>query len=131
MFKSRDHWHIFLRYVSTTVIIQEAGPNMVHFIRKIKSIHPDLIISQPTYGYPQVVSRPHHFSTHRWYPQVVSRPHRISALVWLSTSLIISWPTNDNPQVVSRPHLIPAHVWLSTNSIQTSSYPSPRMAIGR
>jgi len=31
-----------------------AGPNMVHFIRKIKSIHPDLIVSQPTYGYPQV-----------------------------------------------------------------------------
>ena len=23
--------------------------------RKIKSIHPDLLISQPTYGYPQVV----------------------------------------------------------------------------
>jgi len=33
---------------------QAAGPNMVHFIRKIKSIHPDLIISQPTYGYPQI-----------------------------------------------------------------------------
>jgi len=31
-----------------------AGPNMVHFVRKIKSIHPDLIVSQPTYGYPQV-----------------------------------------------------------------------------
>jgi len=31
-----------------------AGPNMVHFIRKLKSIHPDLIVSQPTYGYPQV-----------------------------------------------------------------------------
>merc|ERR1712106_560833 len=33
-----------------------AGPNMVHFIRKLKSIHPDLIVSQPTYGYPQVRS---------------------------------------------------------------------------
>ena len=32
----------------------EAGPNMVHFIRKLKSIYPDFIISQPTYGYPQV-----------------------------------------------------------------------------
>ena len=35
----------------------EAGPNMVHFIRKIKSIYPDFIISQPTYGYPQVGSK--------------------------------------------------------------------------
>jgi len=31
-----------------------AGPNMVHFVRKLKSIHPDLLVSQPTYGYPQV-----------------------------------------------------------------------------
>ena len=35
---------------------QEAGPNMLHFIRKLKSIHPDMIVSQPTYGYPQVLS---------------------------------------------------------------------------
>ena len=27
---------------------------MVHFVRKLKSIHPDLLVSQPTYGYPQV-----------------------------------------------------------------------------
>ena len=27
---------------------------MLHFIRKLKSIHPDMIVSQPTYGYPQV-----------------------------------------------------------------------------
>jgi len=33
---------------------KEAGPNLIHFIRKIKSIHPDFIVSQPTYGYPQV-----------------------------------------------------------------------------
>ena len=33
---------------------QAAGPNMVHFVRKLKSIHPDLLVSQPTYGYPQV-----------------------------------------------------------------------------
>jgi len=33
---------------------KEAGPNMVHFVRKLKSIHPDLIVSQPTYGYPQI-----------------------------------------------------------------------------
>merc|ERR1712080_306804 len=32
-----------------------AGPNMVHFIRKLKSIHPDWIVSQPTYGYPQIM----------------------------------------------------------------------------
>jgi len=31
-----------------------AGPNMVHFVRKLKSIHPDLLVSQPTYGYPQI-----------------------------------------------------------------------------
>ena len=29
---------------------------MLHFIRKLKSIHPDMIVSQPTYGYPQVVT---------------------------------------------------------------------------
>merc|ERR1711936_1023119 len=28
----------------------EAGPNMVHFIRKLKSLQPNLIVSQPTYG---------------------------------------------------------------------------------
>jgi len=33
---------------------QEAGPNMIVFIRKLKSLKPDLIVSQPTYGYPQV-----------------------------------------------------------------------------
>jgi len=31
-----------------------AGPNMVHFVRKLKSIHPDMLIGQPTYGYPQI-----------------------------------------------------------------------------
>ena len=38
---------------------QEAGPNMLHFIRKLKSIHPDMIVSQPTYGYPQVIPQSH------------------------------------------------------------------------
>ena len=33
----------------------EAGPNMVHFIRRLKSLQPEMIVSQPTYGYPQVV----------------------------------------------------------------------------
>ena len=32
----------------------EAGPNLVYFINKLKSMQPNLIISQPTYGYPQV-----------------------------------------------------------------------------
>lgn len=41
---------------------REAGPNMIHFIRKIREIRkaaglPRMIISQPTYGYPQV--QPH------------------------------------------------------------------------
>jgi len=31
-----------------------AGPNMVHFTRRLKSLQPDLLVSQPTYGYPQV-----------------------------------------------------------------------------
>lgn len=31
-----------------------AGPMMAHFIRKLKSFIPDFIVSQPTYGYPQV-----------------------------------------------------------------------------
>jgi len=33
---------------------KEAGANLVHFIRKLKSLQPDLIVSQPTYGWPQV-----------------------------------------------------------------------------
>ena len=32
----------------------EAGPNLVYFINKLESMQPNLIISQPTYGYPQV-----------------------------------------------------------------------------
>ena len=32
----------------------EAGPNLVHFIRKLKSLEPSLVVSQPSYGYPQV-----------------------------------------------------------------------------
>ena len=31
-----------------------AGPNMVHFVRKLKELAPGIIVSQPTYGYPQV-----------------------------------------------------------------------------
>jgi len=31
-----------------------AGPNMIHFIRKLKQLNPTIIVSQPTYGYPQV-----------------------------------------------------------------------------
>ncbi len=33
---------------------KEAGPNMVHFIRRLRELVPNMIISQPTYGYPQV-----------------------------------------------------------------------------
>jgi len=33
---------------------KEAGPNMIHFIRKLRELKPDMIISQPVYGYPQV-----------------------------------------------------------------------------
>ena len=33
----------------------EAGVNMYFFIQKLRSIHPDFIITQPTFGYPQVL----------------------------------------------------------------------------
>jgi len=33
---------------------REAGPNLVHFIRKLRQLVPNMIISQPTYGYPQI-----------------------------------------------------------------------------
>jgi len=33
---------------------KEAGPNMIHFIRKLRELKPGMIISQPVYGYPQV-----------------------------------------------------------------------------
>ena len=32
----------------------EAGPNLVHFVRRLRSLRPGIIIGQPTYGYPQV-----------------------------------------------------------------------------
>jgi len=31
-----------------------AGPNMVHFIRKLKQLQPGWLVTQPTYGYPQI-----------------------------------------------------------------------------
>jgi hypothetical protein len=33
---------------------REAGPNMIHFIRRVKELAPNMIVSQPVYGYPQV-----------------------------------------------------------------------------
>merc|ERR1712106_564962 len=33
---------------------KNAGPNMIHFIRKLKQLKPNIIVSQPTYGWPQV-----------------------------------------------------------------------------
>jgi len=33
---------------------KNAGPNMVHFVRKLKQLNPSMIVSQPTYGWPQV-----------------------------------------------------------------------------
>jgi len=32
----------------------EAGTNMIHFIRKLKALQPDWLVTQPTYGYPQI-----------------------------------------------------------------------------
>jgi chitinase len=33
---------------------QAAGPNMMFFIKKLRQLVPKIIISQPTYGFPQV-----------------------------------------------------------------------------
>ena len=32
----------------------QAGPNFVHFVNKIRTIKPEMIIGQPTYGYPAI-----------------------------------------------------------------------------
>ena len=32
----------------------KAGPNMIHFVRKLRELQPTMIIGQPTYGFPQV-----------------------------------------------------------------------------
>ena len=32
----------------------DAGPNMVHFVNKLRSLQPEIIIGQPSYGYPAV-----------------------------------------------------------------------------
>jgi len=31
-----------------------SGTNMIHFIRKLKELQPDWLVTQPTYGYPQI-----------------------------------------------------------------------------
>ena len=32
----------------------EAGQNMLYFLRRLKELQPELIVGQPTYGYPQI-----------------------------------------------------------------------------
>ena len=32
----------------------EAGQNMLHFLRRLKQLQPELIVGQPTYGFPQI-----------------------------------------------------------------------------
>merc|ERR1711971_739923 len=32
----------------------KAGPNMIHFVKKLRKLQPKMIIGQPTYGFPQV-----------------------------------------------------------------------------
>ena len=34
----------------------ESGTHMVHFVRKLRQLRPDVIVGQPTYGYPAVQS---------------------------------------------------------------------------
>ena len=51
---------IFLSCSVSTILLtcfifrKEAGSNMVHFIKRLRELVPNIIISQPTYGYPQV-----------------------------------------------------------------------------
>ena len=61
--RSQTLWFVYIRYGidGIDLDIEEgagnqaaAGPNLVHFVRKLRSIKPDIIIGQPTYGYPQV-----------------------------------------------------------------------------
>ncbi len=44
---------------------KKAGENMIHFIRRLRQLQPDIIISQPTYGYP-AVRRVHSPSKSLW-----------------------------------------------------------------
>ena len=53
--KVRETKHYTKNYKCVACCIQEAGPNMLHFIRKLKSLVPEMIVSQPVYGYPQVL----------------------------------------------------------------------------
>ena len=32
----------------------EAGPNLVHFVRRLRQLNPDIIVGQPAYGFPQI-----------------------------------------------------------------------------
>ncbi len=32
----------------------QAGTNMVHFVRRLKQLQPNMLVGQPTYGYPQI-----------------------------------------------------------------------------
>jgi hypothetical protein len=32
----------------------EAGPNMVHFVKRLRQLKPNIIVGQPAYGYPAV-----------------------------------------------------------------------------
>ena len=57
----------------------EAGPNMVHFIRKLKSLQPNLLVSQPTYGadFYKLIFPPLHLVA--GYPQVKAEIDVINA----------------------------------------------------
>ena len=44
-----------------------AGPNMIHFVAKLRELSPKMIISQPTYGYPAVSLL---LQLHKWHKKI-------------------------------------------------------------
>jgi len=44
---------------------KESGVNLVHFVKKLKSLQPKMIVNQPVYGYPQVAAEDY-VVNHSW-----------------------------------------------------------------
>jgi hypothetical protein len=49
---SKKEFYSFLVYCA--FFREEAGENMIHFVRKLRELVPKMIINQPTSGFPQV-----------------------------------------------------------------------------
>ena len=44
---------------------KEAGVNMVHFVKRIRELNPNMIVKQPVYGYPQITAETY-VVNHSW-----------------------------------------------------------------